>query len=94
MKFRYKKLISLLLGTGCLLAIAVALPINRQGTAEESEVKGQTVEGLVQLQNEFPQRLKSPSREALDPKVIQQQTEQIQVFNDSIDRFGPVRLSP
>jgi hypothetical protein len=45
MRHRYRKLISLLLGAGCLLAIALALPINRQGTAEEYEVKGRDVEG-------------------------------------------------
>ncbi len=51
-------------------------------------------ESLAQLRKECPQRLKTPEREAIDPNVIQQQTEQALVFNDSFDRFGPVRLSP
>jgi ADYC domain len=51
-------------------------------------------DSLAQLRKECPQRLKSPGREALDPKVIQQQTDQALLFNDSFDRFGPVRLSP
>jgi hypothetical protein len=51
-------------------------------------------ESLAQLRKECPQRLKSPGRKALDPKVIQQQTEQALIFNDSFNRFGPVRLSP
>jgi ADYC domain len=51
-------------------------------------------ESLAQLRKECPERLKSPGNDSINPKIIQQQTDEALVFNDSFDRLAPVRLVP
>jgi ADYC domain len=48
-------------------------------------------ESLAQLRKECPERLKSSGNDSLNPKIIQQQTHEAVVFNDSFDRLAPVR---
>ncbi|NJP12342.1 MAG: hypothetical protein HC866_25115 [Leptolyngbyaceae cyanobacterium RU_5_1] len=48
-------------------------------------------ESLAQLRKECPERLKSPANDSINPKIIQQQTPEALLFNDSFDRVAPVR---
>jgi ADYC domain len=51
-------------------------------------------ESLAQLSKQCPERLKNPTNDSGNPKIIHQQIREALLFNDSFDRSAPVRLSP
>jgi hypothetical protein len=51
-------------------------------------------ESLAQLRKQCPERLKKPTNDSGNLKIIHQQIREALLFNDSFDRSAPVRLSP